>query len=167
MSKTKAELSVSPPSSEHHVEHANTMNVSGLDGLSLYQKKCILVNREIDAQGMGRYEWYIWALCGCGYFLDLLWAQAFGLVLSPLQQELGFGDGKSGNIATSFNAGLTAGAFFWGFIADIIGQLLTHLHQALSYLILLASNTSARSKMGLQFDLFNILRIWSLSWCLK
>ncbi|KAM0490449.1 hypothetical protein ACHAP8_011552 [Fusarium lateritium] len=95
----------------------------GLEGLSLYEKKCVLVNREIDRQGMGKYQWYIWSLCGFGYLLDLLWAQAFGLVLGPLQQELGFGDNESGNISTSFNAGLTAGAFVWGFLADIIACL--------------------------------------------
>lgn len=94
-----------------------------LTGLSLYDQKCVLVNREIDAMGMGRYQWYIWGLCGFGYMLDLLWAQAFGLVLSPLQQELGFGDDESGNISTSFNAGLTAGAFVWGTLSDIIGML--------------------------------------------
>ncbi|GKU05895.1 unnamed protein product [Fusarium langsethiae] len=94
----------------------------GLEGLSLYEKKCVLINREIDRQGMGKYQWYIWSLCGFGYLLDLLWAQAFGLVLGPLQQELGFGDNESGNISTSFNAGLTAGAFVWGFLADIIGR---------------------------------------------
>lgn len=98
------------------------VNMQGLDGLTLYEKKCVLINREIEAQGMGKYQWYIWGLCGFGYMLDLLWAQAFGLVLSPLQQELGFGDDESGNISTSFNAGLTAGAFVWGFLADIIGM---------------------------------------------
>lgn len=95
---------------------------SGLGGLTLYEQKCILVNREINRQGMGRYQWYIWGLCGFGYMLDLLWAQAFGLVLSPLQQELGFGNDESGNISTSFNAGMTAGAFIWGVLADIIGR---------------------------------------------
>ncbi|QPC72161.1 hypothetical protein HYE68_002913 [Fusarium pseudograminearum] len=94
----------------------------GLEGLTLYEKKCVLINREIDRQGMGKYQWYIWSLCGFGYLLDLLWAQAFGLVLGPLQQEMGFGDNESGNISTSFNAGLTAGAFVWGFMADIIGR---------------------------------------------
>lgn len=92
-----------------------------LVGLSLYDSKCVLVNREIDAMGMGRYQWYIWGLCGFGYMLDLLWAQAFGLALSPLQQELGFGNDESGNISTSFNAGLTAGAFFWGVMSDVVG----------------------------------------------
>ncbi|KIE00751.1 membrane transporter, partial [Metarhizium majus ARSEF 297] len=96
--------------------------VAGLEGLTLYEKKCRLVNREIDRQGMGRYQWYIWILCGLGYFLDLLWAQAFGLVLSPVQQEMGFRDSQSGNISTSFNAGLTAGAIFWGLISDIVGR---------------------------------------------
>lgn len=97
------------------------IDISGLDGLTLHEKKCVLINREIDAMGMGRYQWYIWGLCGFGYFLDLLWAHAFGMVLSPLQQELGFGNNQSGNISTSFNAGLTAGAFFWGFLSDLTG----------------------------------------------
>lgn len=121
MGKTGSIASKSSTSLRHVEAVSTTTDVSDLHGLSLYQRKCMLINREIDAYGMGRYQWYVWALCGCGYFIDLLWAQAFGLVLSPLQQELGFGDGRSGNIATSFNAGLTAGAFFWGFMADIIG----------------------------------------------
>lgn len=70
-----------------------------LEGYSLYEKKCVLINHEIDSNGMGRYQWYIWILCGFGYWLDLLWAQAFGLVLSPLKQELGFGGDQSGNIS--------------------------------------------------------------------
>lgn len=61
-----------------------------LEGLTLYEKKCVLINREIDNNGFGRYQWYIWGLCGLGYFIDLIWAQAFGLILGPLQQELGF-----------------------------------------------------------------------------
>ncbi|KAF3352408.1 Actin cytoskeleton-regulatory complex protein END3 [Verticillium dahliae VDG1] len=98
------------------------VDLQGLDGLTLYEKKCVLINREIEYQGMGRYQWYIWCLCGFGYLLDLLWAQAFGLALSPLQQELGFSNSESGNIGTSFNAGMTAGAFVWGFLADIVGR---------------------------------------------
>jgi hypothetical protein len=98
------------------------VDLSGLESLSLYEKKCVLVNREIDRQGMGKYQWYVWGLCGFGYMIDLIWAQAFGLVLSPLQQELGFGNDRSGNISTSFNAGLTAGAFVWGILSDIVGK---------------------------------------------
>ncbi|KAM5359825.1 hypothetical protein ACJZ2D_014167 [Fusarium nematophilum] len=117
---TKLPVDSSPSSDPEGHAMANA-DLQGFDGLTLYEKKCVLVNREIDAQGMGKYQWYICGLCGFGYMLDLLWAQAFSLVLSPLQQELGFGNDESGNISTSLNAGLTAGAFVWGFLADIIG----------------------------------------------
>ncbi|KAF2661078.1 MFS general substrate transporter [Lophiostoma macrostomum CBS 122681] len=92
------------------------------EGTTLYEKKCILVNREIDALGMGKYQWYLWGLCGLGYMIDLMWAQAFGLVLSPMQQELGFGSGQTGNLSTAFSSGLTAGAFVWGVLVDIVGR---------------------------------------------
>ncbi|KAI7016478.1 MFS general substrate transporter [Hortaea werneckii] len=92
------------------------------EGLTLYEKKCVLINHEIDSNGMGKYQWYIWFLCGFGYLLDLLWAQAFGLVLSPLEQELGFPPDQSGNISVAFSSGLTAGAFVWGALVDIIGR---------------------------------------------
>ena len=32
-----------------------------LEGLTLYEKKALLVNRELDRQGMGRYQWMIFA----------------------------------------------------------------------------------------------------------
>lgn len=38
--------------------------VEELQGHTLYEKKCIVVNRAIDGMGMGRYQWYIWGLCG-------------------------------------------------------------------------------------------------------
>ncbi|RDA86155.1 hypothetical protein CP532_3008 [Ophiocordyceps camponoti-leonardi (nom. inval.)] len=103
-------------------EGRDMIDLSGLQHLPVYEQKCTLVSRELDHQGMGRYQWYIWFLCGFGYFLDLLWAQAFALVLSPLQQELGFSNSQSGNISMSFNVGLTTGAFFWGFMSDIVGR---------------------------------------------
>lgn len=82
-----------------------------MQGLSLYEKKALLVNRELSSQGMGRYQWMIFFLCGFGYLLDLLWAQAFGLILPSVQQEFGFDSTQSGNLGTAFSAGLTAGAF--------------------------------------------------------
>ena len=105
-----------------------------LEGLTLYEKKAVIINRELDAMGMGRYQWMIFFLCGFGYMLDLLWAQAFGLVATPLQQELGFSDVQLGNIFTSFSAGLTAGAFVWGVLTDIIGR-----QWAFNFTVLIAS----------------------------
>lgn len=103
-------------------ERSKSLTEELQQGTTLYEKKCILVNRELDAMGMGRYQWSLWALCGFGYLIDLMWAQAFGLVLSPMQQELGFGVDQTGNLSTAFSAGLTAGAFVWGILVDIIGR---------------------------------------------
>ena len=61
-----------------------------MEGLTLYEKKALLVNRELDSHGMGKYQWYIFFLCGFGYLIDLLYAQAFGLVEPAIQQEFGF-----------------------------------------------------------------------------
>lgn len=66
-----------------------------MEGLTLYEKKALLVNRELDSHGMGKYQWYIFFLCGFGYLLDLLYAQAFGLVEPAIQQEFGFGGSYS------------------------------------------------------------------------
>ncbi|KAK3652578.1 hypothetical protein LTR56_001942 [Elasticomyces elasticus] len=114
-------------SPKYDVEQARASSIAGIpaeemEGLTLYEKKCVLINREIDNNGMGKYQWYIWCLCGFGYLLDLLWAQAFGLVLSPLEQELGFPGNQSGNISVAFSSGLTAGAFVWGVLVDIVGR---------------------------------------------
>lgn len=71
-------------------ENASSPYDPALDSLTLYEKKSVLVDRELDAMGMGRYQWMIFFLCGFAYMLDLLWAQVFGLVASPLRQELRF-----------------------------------------------------------------------------
>ncbi|KAK4694400.1 hypothetical protein P7C71_g3168, partial [Lecanoromycetidae sp. Uapishka_2] len=61
-----------------------------MEGLTLYERKALLVNRELDSHGMGKYQWYIFFLCGFGYLIDLLYAQAFGLIEPAIQQEFGF-----------------------------------------------------------------------------
>ena len=62
-----------------------------------------------------------------------MWAQAFGLSASSLQREFGFSDKEFGNISAAFTAGITAGAFIWGVLVDVVGSLLiltslTHLN---------------------------------------
>lgn len=77
----------------HHNGHGHFQDPE-MEGLTLYEKKALLVNRELDSHGMGRYQWYIFFLCGFGYLVDLLYAQAFGLVEPAMQQEFGFGGSK-------------------------------------------------------------------------
>ncbi|GAA5851805.1 hypothetical protein JCM8547_000060 [Rhodosporidiobolus lusitaniae] len=116
-----------------HLEHLKVSDdqlVGSLNwaSLSLYEKKSVLINREMDAMNegcfwhLGRYQWCIFFLCGFGYFLDLCWAQIFGLVSGQLQQELDVPDNRIGDLSTCFSAGMTVGAFFWGLAVDIIGR---------------------------------------------
>lgn len=49
--------------------HFAILDDPGFHGLTLYEKKALLVNRELDAHGMGKYQWWIFFLCGFGYFL--------------------------------------------------------------------------------------------------
>ena len=65
----------------------------------------------------------IWAICGTGFLLDIMWLQAFGLSLSNIQREFGFSDKQSGNISSAFFAGEMAGAFVWGVLIDVVGSL--------------------------------------------
>lgn len=98
----------------NHPESFIMESALGEKTLTPVEKKCLLIEREIDECGMGKYQWNIWFLCGFGYLIDLLWAQAFGLILEPLRQELGFSGNESGNISVAFSSGLTIGAFTWG-----------------------------------------------------
>ncbi|KAG8215101.1 major facilitator superfamily domain-containing protein [Butyriboletus roseoflavus] len=80
---------------------------------------------------MDRYQWLIWAICGTGFFLDVMWAQAFGLASSNIQREFGFSDKEFGNIAAAFTAGVTAGAFVWGVLVDVVGRRVAFLGTSL------------------------------------
>ena len=64
----------------------------------------------------------IWAICGTGFWLDVMWAQGLGLVLPNIQREFGYSDKEYGKLFSAFIAGLTAGAFMWGVLVDVIGQ---------------------------------------------
>lgn len=39
-------------------EFQDIINDPEMDGLTLYEKKALLVNRELDSHGMGKYQWY-------------------------------------------------------------------------------------------------------------
>ncbi|KAJ9636629.1 hypothetical protein H2204_005229 [Knufia peltigerae] len=90
--------------------------------IDTHEQKARLIDYELERQGMGRYQTTIFLLCGFGYLLDLLWAQAFGLIITPMQTEFGFDDTALGHIFTSFPLGLTFGALVWGILVDILGR---------------------------------------------
>ncbi|SPO29150.1 related to PHO84 - high-affinity inorganic phosphate transporter [Ustilago trichophora] len=90
---------------------------------TLHENKSMMISAELDRMGMGKYQICIWFLCGCGYFIDLLWAQALGLIVTQVAYEFdGEIHGATGPLQTAFSAGLTVGAFFFGFAVDVVGR---------------------------------------------
>jgi hypothetical protein len=90
--------------------------------LNTFEKKAALINAELDAFGLGRYQICIWFLCGFGYFLDLAWSQGVGLISTAIYQEMGVADADTGTIFALANAGLAIGALGFGLSVDIIGR---------------------------------------------
>lgn len=89
------------------------------------ENKSTLMSYELDRMGMGRYQLYVFFLCGLGYFIDLLWAQALGLIATPLKYEPDFGtvdESTISSLSVAFNVGLTVGAFTWGILVDVVGR---------------------------------------------
>lgn len=92
--------------------------------LTPFEKKAAMINLELDKFGMGKYQICIWFLCGFGYFLDLAWSQGVGLIASAVYQEMGVEQPDQGIIFSCANAGLAAGALFFGLMVDVIGRKL-------------------------------------------
>lgn len=48
---------LSPDGKSAHHDRVN--NDPEMEGLTLYEKKALLVNRELNSHGMGKYQWYL------------------------------------------------------------------------------------------------------------
>lgn len=51
-----ADKDIDPSSLGVSPDRNGVLNDSEMDGLSLYEKKVLLVNRELDSHGMGKYQ---------------------------------------------------------------------------------------------------------------
>ena len=63
----------------------------------------------------------VWAICGSGFWLDVMWFAIFSYAAPSMQREFGYSDKEYGNLFSSFSAGLMAGAVVWGLLVDILG----------------------------------------------
>lgn len=60
---------------------------------------CCHQNADLPVYLSNYVQWCLFALCGFGYLLDLAFAQLFGLIITPLQAELGVPNGSLGEQA--------------------------------------------------------------------
>ncbi|KAB8259021.1 major facilitator superfamily domain-containing protein [Aspergillus pseudonomiae] len=89
---------------------------------SAYDRKAKVINRAIQDIGMGRYQWELFALCGCGWLADNLWLQGVALTLTQLSAEFGVSESRVRFTTCALFLGLCLGASFWGVASDIIGR---------------------------------------------
>ncbi|KAE8345789.1 hypothetical protein BDV24DRAFT_124717 [Aspergillus arachidicola] len=89
---------------------------------SAYDRKAKVINRAIQDIGMGRYQWELFALCGCGWLADNLWLQGVALTLTQMSAEFGVSESRVRFTTCALFLGLCLGASFWGVASDIIGR---------------------------------------------
>ncbi|KAI0641052.1 MFS general substrate transporter [Trametes meyenii] len=85
----------------------------------VYQAKARVLNAAIQELGMGRYQWWLFAVAGFGWFADSVWPLLGGLILSPVVSEFDF---NGPFLSLALNIGLFVGAVFWGLGCDVWGR---------------------------------------------
>ncbi|OAK99711.1 MFS general substrate transporter [Phaeosphaeriaceae sp. SRC1lsM3a] len=89
-----------------------------------YDRKSKVINRALQDMGMGKYQWELFALCGCGWMADNLWLQGVALTLPQLSAEFGVSDTEVRYTTLALFLGLCIGASFWGTASDVLGRRL-------------------------------------------
>lgn len=107
----------------------------------------------------------IWAVCGTGFLLDVMWGMTLTLVWPNAQRELGFSDKEFGNIWAAFSAGMAVGSFVWGVLVDVIGSLLVWTSLLVTPIILTGLIVWTRSSGGVPWYFSDRWRVWHVSWC--
>ncbi|TGO30890.1 hypothetical protein BPAE_0003g01760 [Botrytis paeoniae] len=86
--------------------------------------KSRILELAISDIGMGKYQWYLFVLCGMGWAADNLWLQGVALILPTSSVVYGVSDQHVRYATLVLNVGLSLGAFGWGFGSDKIGRRL-------------------------------------------
>ncbi|CAO1614015.1 unnamed protein product [Sympodiomycopsis kandeliae] len=80
------------------------------------------LERTIDAIGMGRYQWALLILTGCGWAADNMWLQGVAIILPRVQEDFQISDTYIGLLSSSTFAGMMVGALGWGSYSDTYGR---------------------------------------------
>lgn len=82
------------------------------------------LDKTINVIGMGRYQWALLLLTGCGYAADNAWLQGVAIILPRVQKDFEVPDGQIGLLSSCTFAGMMLGAFAWGTWSDANGRKL-------------------------------------------
>jgi MFS family permease len=76
----------------------------------------------IEKIGMGRHQWRLFFLCGCGWACDSMYTQVIGVILPQTQKEFALNDLQASLLNVFLLVGMTCGSIFWGTLSDMIGR---------------------------------------------
>ncbi|KAI6042382.1 major facilitator superfamily domain-containing protein [Pisolithus marmoratus] len=100
------------------VLQASTQDIfSGESFDPVYHAKARLLNDAIQEIGMGKYQWYLFFVCGFGWFADNLIAP--GLIYASVIRDVYF---SQYGIKVGWAVGLLIGSVVWGVGSDIWGR---------------------------------------------
>ncbi|MBO3737369.1 MFS transporter [Actinoplanes flavus] len=78
----------------------------------------------IDRVGFGRFQRRLFLLCGITWAADAAEILLLSFALPGVTAEFGLTSGQAGLVVASTFAGMLAGAWFWGIMADRVGRRL-------------------------------------------
>ncbi|GAA0446060.1 MFS transporter [Actinoplanes capillaceus] len=78
----------------------------------------------IDRVGFGRFQRRLFLLCGITWAADAAEILLLSFALPGVTEEFGLTSGQAGLVVASTFAGMLAGAWFWGIMADRVGRRL-------------------------------------------
>ncbi|GMK53508.1 hypothetical protein CspeluHIS016_0100940 [Cutaneotrichosporon spelunceum] len=82
------------------------------------------IEETLERLGFGRYQWVLFALCGCGWMSDNSALQCIAVVLPRVRIHFNLGSEIAGLLSASMMAGMMFGAVGWGVISDMLGRAL-------------------------------------------
>ncbi|KAL7423637.1 hypothetical protein Q5752_001218 [Cryptotrichosporon argae] len=78
----------------------------------------------LERMGMGRYQWWLLALCGCGWMADNSALQCVAVILPRVQIHYDLSTRAAGFLSASTMAGMMLGSITWGILSDLLGRAL-------------------------------------------
>ncbi|KAJ3199114.1 hypothetical protein HK099_003302, partial [Clydaea vesicula] len=75
-----------------------------------------IITKTINDIKWGKYQTYLFYLCGMGWMADNLWMQVLAVCLPSIQQEFKLSNTYSAIATISMMCGMLFGSLLWGFI---------------------------------------------------
>jgi len=81
------------------------------------------LNNELDKIGWGKFQYYIFLVCGTAWAADMLWVEVVAILMASAGDQWNLNDSQRGVISTTFMFGMFLGSYAWGYLGDRYGRM--------------------------------------------